>query len=170
MRDHDDGHSQRILELSQEKKNLFAVDAIEISRWLVRKQNRRAIYESARQRTALLLTALVASRALRRESDDPAQEVREHAAEVLHEAVHEAKERGRDAMKDAVKRGRKQSRKLDSRVSAERERLPSVDQTRKPAVMGIGLGGIALIVGGAFAVWRLLHRGQPDRSTWYTGE
>ena len=114
--------------------------------------------------TALLLTALVASRALHRESDDPTQEVRDRAAEVLHESVHEAKERGRDAMK----RGRKQSRQLQSRVSAER--LPSVDKTRKPAVMGIGLGGIALIVGGAFAIWRLLHRGQNERSTWYAGE
>ena len=67
-----------------------------------------------------------------------------------------------------MKRGRKQSRQLQSRVS--KERRPSADQARRPAIMGIGVGGIALIVGGAFAIWRLLHRGQPKRSTWYTGE
>jgi hypothetical protein len=55
--DHDDGHPEGILELSQEKKNLFAIEAIEISRRLVGKQNRRAIYESASERAALLLTA-----------------------------------------------------------------------------------------------------------------
>src|ERR1700730_16144894 len=57
VRDNDDGHREGILELSQEKKNLFAIDAIQISRRLVRKQNRRAIYERASERAALLLTA-----------------------------------------------------------------------------------------------------------------
>src|SRR5260370_27144636 len=57
MRDHDDGHAERILKLLQQEKNLFAVDAIEISCGFVGKQNRRAIYESARQRAALLFSS-----------------------------------------------------------------------------------------------------------------
>src|SRR6266568_8158019 len=56
MRDHNDGHAERILKLSQQEENLFAVDAVEISRRLVGEQNCRTIYESARQRSALLLS------------------------------------------------------------------------------------------------------------------
>jgi hypothetical protein len=128
--------------------------------------------------TALLLTALIASRALHREPDDLTHEVRDRAAEILHESVREAKERGHEAKergrvaqehgREAVKRGRKQARQLQSRIPADR--LTSVGRPRKPAVMGIGLGGIALIAGGAFAIWRLLRRGQPERPSWYTGE
>jgi hypothetical protein len=70
--------------------------------------------------TALLLIALVVTRALRRE---PVQALPEHPREA-----------------------------------------------RKPAIMGVGVGGMALVAGGAFAVWKLLRGGQPDRSTWYTGE
>jgi hypothetical protein len=87
--------------------------------------------------TALLLTALLASRALHRDSDDPAEQTRERASEVL-------------------------------RASADR--LPSADEARRPAVMGIGLGGMAVVAGASYVVWRLLHRGQSDRSTWYAGE
>jgi hypothetical protein len=86
--------------------------------------------------TALLLTALIASRALRRDPDDPTQDVREHAAELIRESAEAGVDRGR----------------------------------KQPAILGIGLGGIALVAGAAFAIWRLLHRGQPDRSTWYAGE
>jgi hypothetical protein len=113
--------------------------------------------------TALLLAAIVASRALRHDSDDAAQDIQARATEALRESLHEARERG----EDAVKRGRKESRKLQARVSSEE--LPSVE-ARKPAVMGIGLGGLALVAGGAYAVWRLMRRGQPDRSAWYAGD
>ena len=81
--------------------------------------------------TALLLTALVASRVLHRDADDPTQDVRERATEVLRKPV---------------------------------------DNAPKPRIMGIGLGGMAVVAGGAYAIWRLLHRGQADRPTWYAGE
>jgi hypothetical protein len=111
--------------------------------------------------TALLLTALVASRALHRDSGDATtQEVRDRATVLLRDSVEEAMGRGRDA----VKRGRQ----LQSRLPADR--VPSADEARKPAVMGIGLGGMAVIAGATYMVWRLLRRGQPDRSTWYAGE
>jgi hypothetical protein len=114
--------------------------------------------------TALLLTALVASRALHRDSDDSTQEGLDRAAEVTRESFQEAKGRGQAA----VKRGRKESRQLASRIPADP--VSSIDKAPKPAVMGIGVGGMALVAGGAYAVWRVLHRGQADRSTWYTGE
>jgi hypothetical protein len=57
MRNHDDGHSKGILNLSQQEKDLFAIDAIEISGRLVGKQNCRTIDERAGQGAALLLTA-----------------------------------------------------------------------------------------------------------------
>jgi hypothetical protein len=139
--------------------------------------------------TALLLAALLATRSLHRDADDDndrTQAVRDRAAEILRDSAQDAMERGRDAVKrggkqsrqlqadaiergrDAVKRGRKQSRQLQARIPTDS--LPSADAVRKPKIMGIGLGGIALVAGGAFAIWRLLHRGQPDRSTWYAGE
>ena len=114
--------------------------------------------------TALLLAALVASRALHRDSDDASQDIRDRATAVLRGSVEGARGRGRDA----VKRGRQQSRQLQSRIPVDR--LPSGGEARKPAVMGIGLGGMAVIAGAVYVVWRLLHRGQPDRSTWYAGE
>jgi len=114
--------------------------------------------------TALLLAAIVASRALRHDPDDDAtHDLQMRATEALRESLNEARERGQDA----VKRGRKESRKLQSRVSSEQ--LTSLDDDRKPAFMGIGLGGLAVIAGGAYALWRFLRRGQPDRSTWYSG-
>jgi hypothetical protein len=87
--------------------------------------------------TALLLTALVVTRAMRREPDE-AKEVRDRAVELLRESVQEIREHPREV--------------------------------RKPAIMGIGVGGLALVAGGTFAVWKLLRSGQPDRSTWYSGE
>jgi len=110
--------------------------------------------------TALLLAALVASRALRHDRDDPTAEARERAEEILRESVQDALVRGRGA----AKRGRKQSDELLSRVQ-------EVDSARRPLIMRIGLGGMALIGGGAFVIWRILRRGgPPDRSTWYAGE
>ncbi|HLZ30848.1 MAG TPA: hypothetical protein VKV73_26315 [Chloroflexota bacterium] len=97
--------------------------------------------------TALLLTALVASRALHRDPADPIDEVRARAEELLRASAQEATRQGRAAMK-----------------------LGESEEVRKPAIMGIGLGGMALVAGGAFVAWRLLHRDQPDRSTWYAGE
>jgi len=116
--------------------------------------------------TALLLTALVVTRALRRDTDDPAREVRGHTVSLLRESAHQAMERGQDAMKQ----GRKQSRQLRSRLPTDR--VNSIEERRKPAIMRIGLSGIAVVAGGVIAIWRLKlrQRGQPDRSTWYAGE
>ncbi len=43
MRDHNDGHSEGILNLAQQEKDLLAINAVEISRRFVGKQNCGAI-------------------------------------------------------------------------------------------------------------------------------
>jgi hypothetical protein len=102
--------------------------------------------------TALLLTALVAGRTLRRgsDADDPTQDVR-------------AQLRSRGG--DALRRGRKESDRLRARLPAD-----ALDAEERPFIMRIGVGGMALIAGGAFFLWRRLRRRQPDRPTWYAGE
>ena len=179
--------------------------------------------------TALLLTALIASRALRRDHVDGVDEIRDRAEELLRASAQEtlelgreallrgrkeATERGAEALKrgrnegaeateagskegaealkrgrkeaaergaEALKRGRKEAaergaealkrgRKEAMKQGREAMELSKREEARKPAIMGIGFGGMAMVAGGAFVVWRLLHRGQPDRSTWYAGE
>src|SRR6266446_3609764 len=57
VRNHDDGHTQSRLNLAQQKQNLLAVDAIEVSGGFVSKQYRWAIDQGAGQRATLLLAA-----------------------------------------------------------------------------------------------------------------
>ncbi len=114
--------------------------------------------------TALLLTALLASRAMHRDTDDSVQGVRERATDLLRESAEEAVGRGRQA----VKRGRKQSRQLQSQLPSAAQ--ASLGEARKRPIMGIGLGGMAVVSGGAYLIWRLLNRGKSDRPTWYAGE
>jgi len=108
--------------------------------------------------TALLVSALLANRAFRRDSDDAGDDIRARATDLLRQSAQEA-----------VRRGRKQSVQDESQLALDAD-LASDDETRKPAVMGIGLGGMAVVAAGAYAIWRLLRRGEPDRSTWYAGE
>src|SRR5882724_983919 len=57
VRNQDDGHTQSRLNLAQQKQNLLAVHAIEVSGGLVGEENRRAIDQGAGQRATLLLAA-----------------------------------------------------------------------------------------------------------------
>ena len=57
MGDHDDGHTERVLNFSQQEQDLFAVYAVEIASRLIGEKNCRTIHERARQRAALLLAA-----------------------------------------------------------------------------------------------------------------
>jgi hypothetical protein len=101
---------------------------------------------------ALLLTGLLASRALRHD-DDRTEQVRDAAGDVLHEAMG----RGRDA----AKRGRK---------ALERSASPPPPQVaRRPRLMGLGLGGIAIVAGGSYLVWRLVRGGPAEPKPWYAG-
>jgi hypothetical protein len=107
--------------------------------------------------TALLLTGLLASRALRRDSADPTEEVRGQASDMVREVLG----RGREA----TEHGRKESRRLSSRLPKSRlqmDRLAAQVEPKKPALMGIGLGGLAILVGGTYLVWRILRRGTPN--------
>jgi hypothetical protein len=124
--------------------------------------------------SALLLTALLGTRALRRgNSDDQTEAIREQARELLKESVREAFGRGRQAMdlgrevvarrgeavdlgRDVLERGRKESQRMDS---------------PRPMFMGLGFGGLAIVAGGAYVVWRLLRGGGSNRGqNWYSGE
>ncbi|MGI9149541.1 MAG: hypothetical protein ACR2IK_23825 [Chloroflexota bacterium] len=117
--------------------------------------------------TALLLTALLASRALRSDASDAPREAADQASDVVRGSVDDAVGRARDI----VERGREQSRQLQSRIPREGLALPTLDDARQqPAILGIGLGGLAVVAGGAYVVWRLLRDGEPDRSSWYAGE
>ncbi len=115
--------------------------------------------------TALLLTALIAGRALRRGSSDRPREVADQGGEVLRESLLEVLGRGRHAVergRDATERGRKGSRRLAARLPMDK--LPAPTETRKPAVMGIGFGGLAIVAGGAYLVWRVLRGSSPSTS------
>jgi hypothetical protein len=124
--------------------------------------------------SALLLTALLGTRAMRRgDGDDHTEAIREQARELLQESVREAFGRGRQAMdlgrdvvarrgealdlgRDVLERGRKESQRIES---------------PRPMFMGLGFGGLAIVAGGAYLVWRLLRGGGSNRGqNWYSGE
>jgi hypothetical protein len=124
--------------------------------------------------SALLLTALLGTRALRRgDSDDHTEAVREQARELLRESVREAFGRGRQAMdlgRDVVaRRGEAMDRGRDvlERGRKESQRI----EPRRPMFMGLGFGGLAIVAGGTYLVWRLLRGGSSNRGqNWYSGE
>ena len=125
--------------------------------------------------TALLLTGLVASRAMRRGSTDHREEMRDQATDLLTESLREALGRGREAMergrdvaargREVAERGRKESRKMASRLPTDR--LPDVEP-RRPAILGIGFGGLAVLIGGTYVIWRLLRGGGGNTGTSWT--
>lgn len=117
--------------------------------------------------TALLLTGILASRALRRGSSDGTEEVRDQATEVLRDSLREAVGRGREAVdrgRDVAERGRKAAEYGRKAAKRGRERLPERVEPQRPALMGIGFGGLAVLVGGAYLVWRLLRGGSSGAS------
>jgi hypothetical protein len=106
--------------------------------------------------SALLLSALLASRALRKPPpDEQFDGVREQARELVRDSLREVLGRGRDAM---------------SRRDELVDRAQAVDSPT-PAVMGLGFGGLAIVAGGSYLVWRLLRGvGASPQRTWYAGE
>jgi hypothetical protein len=117
--------------------------------------------------TALLLTGLVASRAMRR-STDHREEMRDQATDLLAESLREALERGREAIergREVAERGRKESRRMSSRMPIDR--MPDL-APRRPAVLGIGFGGLAILAGGTYLVWRILRRSGGNAGTSWT--
>ena len=170
--------------------------------------------------SALLLAALLGTRALRHSgSDERVDDVREQARDLVRESLKEAlgfgrenltrdtlkdavgrgRDVGRDSLKDAVgwsreavsrdalksvlgrgreaassgsdmlERGRKESRRWTSRLPTDR--LSGVEAPQ-PGIFGLGFGGLAVVVGGTYVVWRLLRRGSGSdpQNTWYAGE
>jgi hypothetical protein len=126
--------------------------------------------------SALLLTALLGTRALRRgdsDSDERTEAVREHARELLQESVREAFGRGRQAMdlgRDVV--ARRGEAKDIGRGVLERGRKESQRiEPRRPMFMGLGFGGLAIVAAGTYLVWRVLRGGSSSRGqNWYSGE
>jgi hypothetical protein len=124
--------------------------------------------------SALLLTALLGTRALRRgDSDDHTEAVRQQARELLQESVREAFGRGRHAMdlgRDVVARrgeAKGMGRSMLERGRKESQRM----EPRQPMFMGLGFGGLAIVVGGMYLVWRLVRGGSSSRTqNWYSGE
>jgi hypothetical protein len=132
--------------------------------------------------SALLLTALLGTRALRRgDSNDQTEVVRDHARELLQESVREAFGHGREAMdrgREAVDLGREVIARRGEAMNRGRqvvergiEKQSRHIEARKPMFMGLGFGGLALVAGGSYVVWRLLRGGDPTRGkNWYAGE
>jgi len=61
-----------------------------------------------------------------------------------------------DLGRDVLERGRKESQRIES---------------PRPMFMGLGFGGLAIVAGGAYLVWRLLRGGGSNRGqNWYSGE
>jgi len=119
--------------------------------------------------TAVLLSGLMVSRALRRDSGDRTDELRAQASDIVRASLQEALGRGREAMdrgRDALDAGREQSKRLPvDRFASRMEGF----EPRKPAVMGLGFGGLAVMAGAMFMVWRLLRgvgRKPPTQKTW----
>jgi hypothetical protein len=102
--------------------------------------------------TALLLTGLVASRALRRGSPDRTEAALNQTNEYL--------ELGREL----IERGRAESHRLAGRIQTDR--LPTNVEPRRPAVLGIGFGGLAILAGGTYLVWRVLRGGRNTGTSW----
>jgi hypothetical protein len=120
--------------------------------------------------SALLLTGLILNRAVRHPADHVrAQDVRALTQEMVRQSVREALGRGRDVLErgqEVAERSRKESRRLAARWPVER--LPEKVETRKPAFMGLGFGGLALVAGGTFVIWRLLRGSDASRQRSYT--
>ena len=112
--------------------------------------------------SALLLAALLGSRALRRD-DSP------DMPELSSDAVSSALDRTRSESRKALERTRSESLRAIDKIPYDR--LPDLD-TARPTVFGLGAGGLALVAGSMFVVWRLLKRQTPQTpyNTWYAGE
>jgi hypothetical protein len=98
--------------------------------------------------------------------------MRDRATELMHESLREALGRGREAIergKDVAERGRKESRRISARMPTDR--LLDVEP-RRPAVLGLGFGGLAILAGATYLIWRILRGGGDASTSWtsYTAE
>jgi hypothetical protein len=134
--------------------------------------------------SALILTGVVLSRAMRRSTEpERAAELSDQARDVvaaLREALWQgrgaAMERGRDmtAVRDALdvgrgalEKGRDVMKSRGKEASAE-VRKAKASRSTGP-FLGLGFGGLAVVAGGAYVVWRLM-RGETRLATpptWY---
>ena len=64
-----------------------------------------------------------------------------------------------------AERGRKESGRMSARIPTNR--LPDVE-SRRPAIFGIGFGGLAVLIGGTYVVWRILRGGGSNTGTSWT--
>jgi hypothetical protein len=118
--------------------------------------------------TAILLSALVASRAMRRGSQaQPSEEMRAQAREVVSQMLVEALGRGRQAMDlgqalagQTRERARTEmlARLADKRASERQQSGQKYHETRAAGpFLGLGFGRLALVAGGSYLVWRVLR-------------
>ena len=146
--------------------------------------------------TALLLTGLLASRALQRGSDNRADDLRDQASDLLRDSLREALGHGRDAIergrsaadrgreladrgsdvadlaRDVVDRGRKESRRLVSHLPTDRpsvDHLPLHAEPHKPAFLGLGFGVLSILAGGCYLIWRMLRGNIGAQGAWQAG-
>jgi hypothetical protein len=133
--------------------------------------------------SALILTGVVLSRAMRRSTEsDRAAEISDQARDAfdaLREALWQgrgAMQRGRDmpAVRDALdmgrgalEKGRDAAKHRGKEASAEVRKAKS--SRGSGPFLGLGFGGLAIVAGGAYIVWRFM-RGETRLSTpptWY---
>jgi hypothetical protein len=124
---------------------------------------------------ALLLTSLVLARAFRK--DDSSLEAHvDHSRDVLSDALDIGRKEARRRMSEidvekSMAAGRKMSRKLRDQIDLEK----SIDQgrkqftsERKPAMLGgLGIGGVALLAGLGYVIWRLMRGGESPSPSGY---
>ncbi len=115
--------------------------------------------------SALLLTALIGSRVMRRSADDQADEVRDRAVELVAELMRESlglRQRAMDRRGDAVE--------LSRELAARSRELSARAEVSQPRFMGLGAGGLAIVAGAGYVIWRALRRKKANPPTWYAGE
>jgi hypothetical protein len=145
--------------------------------------------------SALILSGLVLSRVRRRPSDaERATDLGDQARALIGASMREAFLRGRDVMergrespavREALERGRGAIERgrpsisvreafMLGRATAERDLLKRarkemrVETSRKGPFLGLGFGGLAVVLGGGYLIWRLLRGSRPSPSpNWY---
>jgi hypothetical protein len=137
--------------------------------------------------SALLLTALIGSRAMRRSADDHTDEVRDRAAEMLADIMRESlglRDRAMDRRGDAIELGRTamdvgrellerrgEALGLGRELAGRRTEVTARIEPSQPTFMGLGMGGLAIVAGAGYFIWRALRGGRSaTRPNWYAGE
>jgi len=131
---------------------------------------------------ALLVSSLLVARMLRRD-DSSFEGQMDRSRDVLSDALDVGRKEARRRLKDidvdkSIDSGRKMSRRLRDQIDLEKSmemgrkqarKLSTSDFTseRRPAMLGgIGVGGMAVLAGLGYVIWRLLRGGQPASNTY----